>query len=63
MKIKNIKYELLNCTLNYRLNDKNIYLYHNGLNISNNPLNVNVGLIIKNDGTIDNSYLIFFIFI
>ena len=44
MKIKTINYELLNSTLNYRLNDKKLYLYHKGLNINNNPLDFNVDL-------------------
>ena len=55
MKIKTINYELLNSTLNYRLNDKKLYLYHKGLNINNNPLDFNVDLIINEDGNIYNS--------
>ncbi len=55
MKIKNIKYELLNSVVNYRLNDKKIYLYHNGLSLSKSPLNIGIDLIIKDNGLLDNS--------
>ena len=55
MKYKIISYNLLNSNLNYRLNDNKLFVFHNGLSFSKSNIDINLDLIIDNEGNIDNS--------
>ena len=53
MKYKTINYELYNSKLLYRLNDKKLYLKHNGLSFSDYYINPNLDLLIDDNGTLN----------
>ena len=55
MKYKIISYNLVNSNLNYRLNDNKLFIFHNGLSFSKSNIDINLDLIIDNEGNIDNS--------
>ena len=55
MKYKTVSYELSDGILNYRLNDKKIYLIYNGLSHIKSKIKTKIDLIISSDGNINNS--------
>ena len=55
MKYKTISYDISDGILNYRLNDKKIYLIYNGLSHIKSKIKTKIDLIISNDGSVNNS--------
>ncbi len=52
MKYKTINYLINDGAINYRLNDKKLYLVYNGIKHIKSKINTNIDLIISNDGSI-----------